>query len=116
MYTWQTVHGENIVDISVKLLAVVFADVTRPTPFNNVMRIFICRFTSLLITFSCLLNSFYAKSIGGIAKVTKILMAGIQVNKKASKSLQLGYDVIPFSTSRYLYLQTTNDQVFFALE
>lgn len=86
MYTWHTVHGESMVEVSVRLLGVVFADFSRPSLFQSVMSIFMCRFTSLVITGLFLAKSINATSIGDFAKITESVMVGVQVSHTVSNS------------------------------
>lgn len=80
MYTWHTVRGESILDISVRLLGVVFGDFSRPTMLSKVMSIFMCRFTSLVLMVLCMVNISHAETIGDIARVTESTMVCLQVS------------------------------------
>lgn len=82
MHTWHTVHGESTVEIAVRLLAVVFADFTRPTLFSKILSIFICRITSVVVTCLFLAEIVHAKNIGDVAKVAESVMIGIQVSQR----------------------------------
>lgn len=103
LYTLHTVHGKSVVDISVRSLGMVFADVTRPTLLSKVMSVVICRFSSIIITGLFMAKALYAENVGDFARVTESVMIGIQVSQIVSGFL--------FANVTLIHLQTTNDQI-----
>lgn len=79
MHTWHTLHGEGVLDISVRLLGIVFADINRRTLLIKILSTFF-RITTLVATGLFTANFFYAESIGYFAKVFEGAMIGVQVS------------------------------------
>lgn len=83
MHTWHTINGENVIEISVRLLGVVFADMERKF-LTQIMSI-ILRVSSLIVTGLFMANLFFAHNIEEFAKIFEGVMIGLQVSDKSPR-------------------------------
>lgn len=79
MHTWHTINGESILEISVRLLGVVFADVVERKFVTQVIST-VFRVSSLIVTGLFVANFFFAHDIGEFAKIFEGAMVGLQVS------------------------------------
>lgn len=78
MHTWHTVHGEGILEISVKLLGLIFADINHRTQLIKILSTCF-RVTTIIATGLAFANFFFVDSIGNFAKTFEVTMIGVQV-------------------------------------
>lgn len=81
MYTWHTVNGEDILEISLRLLGLIFSDVMESTSTTKIFSA-ILRVVSLNVTGLFVANLFVVDDIGEFAKAFEGAMVALQVSLK----------------------------------
>lgn len=79
MHTWHTLNGEGLLDIAIRLLEVVFADITNRKPLTRVISA-ILRVSSVIVTGLFVANFFVVEDIEDFAKTFEGAMVGLQVS------------------------------------